>query len=370
VGAGGVDPNYSGSYQTYLYSIDDEGNYHYETYYDPTAACCHGGTGGAGKVVITWVANSAPSAPTITGLASGVINTTYTYTFNSTDPESNTLRYGIDWDMNGTVDEYAPALGYVASGVSTSTTHSWSTAGTKTFQVNAQDLDGLSSGWTSKVVTISNPVPTVLLTASPSSVTQGQSSTLTWSSAYATSCTGTNFSTASAVSGSVSVSPTVTTTYSISCTGAGGSASTSKIVTYTCTPSNICSSNTVVNSCTGATVHSCSYQCAAGACVSPPPPSFIVSSSSTGHLQTRPNLVPSGGTTKLYWNVSNVSSCSVTENNSSITDSWTGASSTASGRTSSAITQQTIYRLACTGLDASSINETTTVNVIPVFREI
>ncbi len=63
--------------------------------------------------------------------------------------------------------------------------------------------------------------PTVALSASPTSITNGQSSTLTWSSRNVTSCTGTGF-TASGTSGSASVSPMQTTTYSITCTGAVG----------------------------------------------------------------------------------------------------------------------------------------------------
>jgi hypothetical protein len=68
------------------------------------------------------------------------------------------------------------------------------------------------------------PVTTASLAASPTKISAGQSSTLTWSSANATFCTGNNF-TASKTSGSAVVSPTVTTSYSVNCTGSGGSAS-------------------------------------------------------------------------------------------------------------------------------------------------
>lgn len=74
------------------------------------------------------------------------------------------------------------------------------------------------------------PVPTASLTASPATITAGQSSTLTWSSTNATGCTGTGF-TAPNTSGSVMVAPSATNTYSIVCTGAGGSASASTSVT-------------------------------------------------------------------------------------------------------------------------------------------
>jgi Right handed beta helix region len=74
-----------------------------------------------------------------------------------------------------------------------------------------------------------NVAATASLTASPASITSGQSSSLTWSSMNATSCTGTGFM-ASGTSGSASVSPTTNTTYSVTCGSA--SASTTVIVGF------------------------------------------------------------------------------------------------------------------------------------------
>jgi hypothetical protein len=65
--------------------------------------------------------------------------------------------------------------------------------------------------------TTPTPPVTVSLSANPKSISAGQSSTLTWSSTNATSCTGSNF-TASGTSGSAVVKPSVTTSYSITCT--------------------------------------------------------------------------------------------------------------------------------------------------------
>lgn len=73
-------------------------------------------------------------------------------------------------------------------------------------------------------------LPFVSLSSSPTAVTSGDSATLTWTSANVTSCTGTNFSTGGAASGSTSVSPTSATTYTISCTGDDGDAETSIVV--------------------------------------------------------------------------------------------------------------------------------------------
>lgn len=333
----------------------------------------YGGAGAPGVVYIEW-ADQAPSAPITSGPTSLGLSVSGTYSFVSTDPEAETVRYAIDWDNNGSTDEYAPTSGYVASGASASATHSWGTTGTKTFQARAIDSTGKISGWTSYAVAVSDPSPVVLLTASPSSISTGQSSTLTWSSSYATSCTGTNFSTGGAVSGSVSVSPTVSTTYTVNCTGSGGAGSSAKTVTYTCTPSNICSNGNVVNSCTGATVQTCSYQCGAGACISPPPPEtgeFGATNggaafTASGHLQAKPQLVRSGAVTYVYWNLTNVSSCAVTGSNG---NSWTGSFSGTAGKTSLPIVQRTTFTLSCTGLDSSTVTESQVVNVIPVFQE-
>ncbi len=83
----------------------------------------------------------------------------------------------------------------------------------------------------------SQAAPTVTFSASPTSMPNGQASTLTWTSANATACSGTGkgFS-PSGPSGSLAVSPGVTTTYSITCTGAGGSASQSVAVAVTAAP--------------------------------------------------------------------------------------------------------------------------------------
>jgi hypothetical protein len=74
------------------------------------------------------------------------------------------------------------------------------------------------------------PPTTASLSANPTSIIAGQSSTLTWSSTNASSCAGSNF-TASGTSGSTVVSPAVTTSYSVTCTGASGSATAMATVT-------------------------------------------------------------------------------------------------------------------------------------------
>ena len=80
------------------------------------------------------------------------------------------------------------------------------------------------TGWVyqGNLAGVSPTAPTLLLSANPPYIAPGGSSTLTWSSTNATSCSGVGFSPLG-VSGSASVSPSVSTTYSIACTGSGGS---------------------------------------------------------------------------------------------------------------------------------------------------
>jgi len=82
------------------------------------------------------------------------------------------------------------------------------------------------------------PLPTASLTASPTSIASGASSTLTWSSNNASSCVASGaWSGSKAIAGSQSTGAlTASKTYSLSCTGSGGSAGASTTVTVSGTP--------------------------------------------------------------------------------------------------------------------------------------
>lgn len=92
----------------------------------------------------------------------------------------------------------------------------------------AESNEGNNCGpWTSVVV--SNPAPTVDLTATPDAITAGASSILRWASANADVCTSAQFDTLGAVSGEISVSPAETTLYTVICRkAASGSTGTYK----------------------------------------------------------------------------------------------------------------------------------------------
>jgi hypothetical protein len=81
--------------------------------------------------------------------------------------------------------------------------------------------------------------PTVMLTATPTSVSAGATTTLNWSSTDATACTatGAGFAGAQTASGgSLAVQVSQTTTYTLTCTGPGGSAMQSATVNVTAAP--------------------------------------------------------------------------------------------------------------------------------------
>ena len=159
---------------------------------------------------------TAPSTPTnlfASAISSSQISLSWTA---STDNVGVT---GYQVFRNGTQVGTPSGTAYSDTGLSPSTSYSYT--------VKATDAAGNVSGnsnTASATTQAGNPVPMATLSANPASITSGQSSTLTWSSTNATSCTGTGFTT-SGTSGSVSVSPTVTVTYSVTCNGAGGTSS-------------------------------------------------------------------------------------------------------------------------------------------------
>lgn len=122
-------------------------------------------------------------------------------------------------------------------------------------------------------------------------------------------------------------------------------------VTYSCSGSNL------INNCTGNVAQVCSYACSSGFCIYPPEPELEITAT--------PTLLRRGETSVISWTSENMDSCVVTENNPSISNTWTGTSGT---QTSGAIEEQTIYTLTCE-VDDEELTDSVTVNIIPVFEE-
>ncbi|MBI4919751.1 hypothetical protein HY838_00385 [Candidatus Azambacteria bacterium] len=121
------------------------------------------------------------------------------------------------------ISPYQPytALQFTDTTVSQNTTYP--------YQIEAYNLGGSNRSNTINVTTPYCP-PTVSLLAAPSSIFEGQSSTLTWSSTNSTSCVASGaWSGSKPTSGSETVipSPPPSATYTLTCSGPGGSVSNS-----------------------------------------------------------------------------------------------------------------------------------------------
>jgi len=223
---------------------------------------------------------SAPSAPTVTaasvsGPTQCVVGTPYTVTMTSTDSDGDQIKYAIDWDNNGTIDQFVPSSGYVGSGTAQSASRTYSLEGEKHIAVIAIDSRGLTSGWT-----------------------------------------------------------VLTTTCSIQSDSDGGD---------------------------GSGDGSGDGGASEGGGTTP-----------TLLIRAFPSLVRLGDTTTVSWTAANVlgNSCTVNsphDNAADGTGDWAGPLSV--GVETSPIQSQTIYTLACSGLDGSVLTQSTTVSVLPVFQE-
>ena len=161
------------------------------------------------------------------------------------------------------------------------------------------------------------PAVTATLSAVPSSIASGGSSTLTWSSTNATSCSGDIFSTSNSTSGSSSQSPTETTTYVLTCVGAGG-ASASDSVTISVGPA--------------------------------------VTATITADVLT----IALGGSSAITWSSANATSCTA----SSVEDpAWSGPRAIVGGSQSVSPTTTSTYILSCVGDGGATANDAVTVAV-------
>ncbi|MEK7538952.1 MAG: peptidoglycan-binding protein [Patescibacteria group bacterium] len=258
-------------------------------------------------------------------------------------------------------------------------------------------LDVGAYEYTGAVVT---PAPTLTLSASPTTVSSGSSSTLTWSSTNATSCSLSGVPSVTGISGTATISNiTSTGTYSMMCTGSGGSVTQSVTITVTVpvTPptvtlsspqTTITSGNTATlmwsstnaTSCTASgawggnaalsgtqtltptvtgtytltctnTAGSASQSITITVTTATPVPTVTISAT--------PASVTSGSPITLTWSSTNATTCTAS-------NGWTGTKAI-SGTQASNPTTTTTYTLTCTGAGGSSAQSTTvTVTALPL----
>ena len=203
-------------------------------------------------ITVVDAVGQPPTTPKLSANANGActVGTAHSISMAATDSDGDNIRYGIDWDADGTIDQFVPPSGYVSSGTTQSASRTYSIAGSKTVKVLAQDEGGLSSAWATITFTCADsataslndndndntnennsaaPTAAVLdLRVIPSLVKSGNTTKVNWSATGVSSCTVTApnadaWSTLqSAIGGEISKPITAETRYTLSCIDAAG----------------------------------------------------------------------------------------------------------------------------------------------------
>lgn len=320
------------------------------------------GPGGSGNCSQTLTVNPAASVDVSASPTSIAYNDSSTISWTGSNVNNCTMSGGT-WGSGTSVS----TSGSNSSGALTTST-------TYTFSCKYVYDQSLTYTDTQTVTVAAAPAPSCsTFSANPTSITQGQYSTITWSCSNATSCTGTNFSTGGATSGNTSVNPSQTTNYSLSCTGAGGTTNYTNgaTVSVTCAPVYSCSGNTITYTnaaCETTNVTTCSspYYCSAGSSACTYPSVAAGLPGGADGILAVPKLVRNGATANIRWDVDNAAACTVSGNG----NTWTG---TADSRTSNPITEYTTYSISCDDLDGDTTQDDFTdsanIYVLPTWFE-
>jgi len=105
---------------------------------------------------LTVIVNNPPTIPDIDGPANGKAGTEYDYTFVSTDPDGDQIKYIIDWG-----DDTTDTTEFYNSGVDVTVSHTWSEQGDYILKAKAVDeYDGESDWGTLEVTMPRNKIST------------------------------------------------------------------------------------------------------------------------------------------------------------------------------------------------------------------
>ncbi|MFZ2886937.1 MAG: hypothetical protein WA021_03905 [Minisyncoccia bacterium] len=270
-----------------------------------------------------------PTAPSLQGGAACVVGQPFTIKMSATDPDGDGIRYGVDWNADGAVDQFVPASGYVPSGTEQSSSRTYATSGAKLVKVFAQDEKGKVS-----------PTASINFNCGGEGEEEGDEP---------------------------STCPLGYSLQNKTCVFAGCPGGYSNIGGQCvvdapqCTSSYYCSGNNLFQrnaQCVESFNQTCVFGCTGGGCVSAPPGS--------GKIIAVPALVRSGEKSVITWDTSDMLSCSVLENNPKIQDSDSRVRGTF---ISSALTEQTSYTLMCEKEGGGTFSDSATVNILPVFEE-
>jgi hypothetical protein len=185
-------------------------------------------------------------------------------------------------------------------------------AGTSTYTLTCAGAGGSASQ--SATVSVTASAPTVSLSVGPSAIASGGSSTMTWSSTNATSCTASGaWSGSKALQGTESTGAlTANATYALTCSGTGGTASQSTTVS-----------------------------------VKAPAPTVTLSAS--------PSTVANGGSSTLSWSATNATACTAS-------GAWAGSEGVRGSQSTGALHANAAYVLNCSGAGGSA-SQSATVTV-------
>jgi hypothetical protein len=265
-----------------------------------------------------------------------------------------------------------------------------------TFSMVCSDAQGNQSPRENVPVTVTTAV-TADLKASPTTVSAGSSTQLTWSSTNATSCTTSGWATSTATSGSATVGPINSTiSFSITCTDASGTVSASKSVTVTVdpvsvnltatpdsvlpgdqsviswtainavscsatngwTPSTATSGNAATGPLSTDTTYSMSCTDANGNQSAPASVTVTVGKNlPTLYIYAAPQVVSPGGSTLISWVSANTTSCAAV-------GGWTPSTAVNDAVAVGPLASTTKYTMTCTGAGYSATTSTV-VQVVP-----
>jgi hypothetical protein len=179
--------------------------------------------------------NSAKVNSSITFQATVTVpgSTTFPATAGSTlTPTSGSVKFSYGTTTLGTV-----ALN--ASGVATLALSNIPVGAYSVTATYIGNTTYAASSSSANSLTITPPAPAVTMSFNPTTIATGKSTTLTWSSTNATTCSASGaWSGSQAVSGTLTVTPTAagSPTYTLMCTGDGGSGSNSATLTVVAAP--------------------------------------------------------------------------------------------------------------------------------------
>ncbi len=346
---------------------------------------CSGAGGSGSQSVSVAVVSPAPTLTFSASPASVVSGASSVLTWSSTNATACTATSAASgW------------TGAKATAGSATLTNRTSTA---TYTLTCTGAGG--SATQNATISVTSAAPTVSISASPSNVAYNGSSTLTWSSTNASSCTTSGaWNMAVSTSGSqVLNSLTATGTYTLTCTGAGGNANQSATITVAAAPpvptvvlsasaasvayngsSTLTWSSTGASTCTASGGWSGSKTTAGTQLFSPLTSTATYTLSCTNisgttsqqvtvtvgaapaalptlTLSASPTTVANGGSTTLSWVSTNATSCTASVD-------WSGSKTTPSGTQAlSSLTANKTYTLTCTGT-GGSVSKTATVIVL------